>query len=56
MLFSSVVPAMNGLLALADEGMNCVLPFNGDMDKKFTLKAAVEELGERLVGAELVRR
>lgn len=52
--FSSVIPAMNGPLAPADEGMSYVLPVDENMDGKFTLKAAVEELGERLVGAELM--
>ena len=54
--FSSVSPAMNGPLAPADEGMSYVLPFDGNMAGKFTLREAVDVLGRDLVGDELMTR
>jgi hypothetical protein len=54
--FSSVIPAMNGELAPADEGMSYVLPFNGKLSEKFLLKDAVDELKDQIVGEELMTR
>lgn len=54
--FSSVIPAMNGPLAPADEGMSYVLPFDGNTAGKFTLREAVDVLGHDLVGDELMTR
>jgi mannose-6-phosphate isomerase class I len=51
--FSSVIPAMNGELAPADEGMSYVLPFSDKLEEKFTLKSAVDELKESIIGREL---
>jgi len=51
--FSSVIPALNGPLAPADEGLSYVTPASGNASDKFTLRDAVEELGERIIGAEL---
>lgn len=53
---SSVIPAMNGPLAPADEGMSYVLPFDGNTAGKFTLREAVDVLGRDLVGDELMTR
>ncbi len=54
--FSSVIPAMNGPFAPADEGMSYVLPINENMDEKFSLKDAVDNLGGQLVGRELMNK
>lgn len=54
--FSSVIPAMNGPLAPADEGMSYVLPFDGNTAGKFTLREAMDVLGRDLVGDELMTR
>ena len=54
--FSSVIPAMNGPLAPAVEGMSYVLPFDGNTAGKFTLREAVDVLGRDLVGDELMTR
>lgn len=54
--FSSIIPAMNGPLAPADEGMSYVLPFDGNTAGKFTLREAVDVLGRDLVGDELMTR
>ncbi|HKK61043.1 MAG TPA: hypothetical protein VJ951_00700 [Bacteroidales bacterium] len=54
--FSSVIPAMNGELAPADEGMSYVMPFSGKLSDKFTLKNAQEILGKGLVGPELMEK
>ena len=54
--FSSVIPAMNGPLAPADEGMSYVLPFDGNTAGKFTLREAGDVLGRDLVGDELMTR
>ncbi|MEN8203669.1 MAG: hypothetical protein ABFS28_13820 [Bacteroidota bacterium] len=51
--FSSVIPAMNGELAPADEGMSYVLPANGKLEDKFLLRDAVELLGADIIGNEL---
>lgn len=51
--FSSVIAAMNGPLAPADEGMSYVVPASGRKEEKFTLRDAVEELGSGLIGEEL---
>lgn len=54
--FSSVIPAMNGELAPADEGMSYVIPFSGKLSDKFTLKNAQDILGNGLVGNELMEK
>jgi hypothetical protein len=54
--FSSVIPAMNGELAPADEGMSYVLPFSGKLAEKFLLKDAVNELKDQIIGEELMTR
>jgi len=51
--FSSVITAMNGPLAPADEGLSYVVPLSGKLEDKFSLRDAVEELGETLIGTEL---
>lgn len=50
--FSSVIPAMNGPLAPADEGMSYIAP-SERVEDRFLFKDAVEELGPELVGAKL---
>ena len=50
--FSSVIPAMNGPLAPADEGLSYVSPTE-DLDDKFPFRDAVEELGADIIGHEL---
>jgi hypothetical protein len=50
--FSSVIPAMNGPLAPADEGMSYVAP-GGTEEDKFLFKEAVDELGSELIGEML---
>lgn len=54
--FSSVIPAMNGELAPADEGMSYVLPFSEKLSEKFLLKDAVDQMGEQIVGRELMQK
>ena len=54
--FSSVIPAMNGELAPADEGMSYVLPFSGKLSEKFLFKAAVDELKGTIVGNDLMTK
>ncbi len=54
--FSSVIPAMNGPLAAADEGMSYVLPPSGRLEEKFLLKEAVSTLGAALIGDGLLQR
>jgi len=54
--FSSVIPAMNGELAPADEGMSYVLPFSGKLSEKFLLKNAVDDLKDQIIGEELMSR
>jgi len=51
--FSSVIPAMNGELAPKDEGMSYVLPGSEKLELKFTLKDAVDELKEAIIGNTL---
>jgi hypothetical protein len=50
--FSSVIAAMNGPLAPADEGMSYVDP-TGNRKDLFLFKDAVDELGEKIIGKEL---
>ncbi len=50
--FSSVTAAMNGPLALPDEGLSYVVP-GRDPAEKFLFKDAVAELGTDLIGSEL---
>jgi hypothetical protein len=54
--FSSVIAAMNGELAPPDEGLSYVLPSGDRLADKFTLKAAQDELGAKLVGQDLIDR
>ncbi|MEG1897795.1 MAG: hypothetical protein RR217_06390 [Mucinivorans sp.] len=54
--FASVITAMNGPLAPADEGMSYVLPTDGNTSEKFTLREAVDVLGCELVGEELMKK
>jgi hypothetical protein len=53
--FSSVIPAMNGPLAPADEGMSYVAPTERREDR-FLFKDAVDELGAGIIGEELAKR
>ncbi len=53
--FSSVIAAMNGPLAPADEGMSYV-DLTGKKDDLFLFKDAVEELGEKIIGKELHKK
>ena len=53
--FSSVIPAMNGELAPADEGMSYVAPTNNIADK-FLFKDAVELLGADIIGETLKQK
>lgn len=53
--FSSVIPAMNGPLAPADEGLSYVSASDDPADR-FTLRDAVEELGADLIGHTLKDR
>lgn len=50
--FSSVIPAMNGELAPADEGMSYVAPTE-KIEDKFLFKDAIDELGSEIIGDEL---
>jgi hypothetical protein len=50
--FSSVIPAMNGPLAPADEGLSYVAPTDR-LEDKFLFKDAVAELGAELIGVDL---
>jgi len=50
--FSSVIPAMNGELAPADEGMSYVA-VTDDIQDKVLFKDFVDELGAELIGEEL---
>jgi hypothetical protein len=54
--FSSVIPAMNGELAPADEGMSYVLPFSEKLSEKFLFNAAVCELKGAIVGNDLMTK
>ena len=51
--FSSTIVAQNGPLAAPDEGLSYVAVGIGS-NEKFTLKEAVDELGEAIVGKELM--
>lgn len=53
--FSSVIPAMNGELAPADEGMSYVAPTD-DIEDRFLFKDAVDELGGEIIGVELEKK
>ncbi len=53
--FSSVIAAMNGELAPADEGMSYVTPTEKVADR-FLFRDAVEELGPAVIGEELYQR
>ena len=53
--FSSVIPAMNGPLAPADEGMSYIAP-SDDPEDKILLRDAVDELGADLIGEDLHRQ
>ena len=53
--FSSVIHAQNGPLAAPDEGMSYVA-VSPDTDEKFTLKEAVDVLGEEMIGSELIEK
>ena len=52
---SSVIPAMNGPLAAVDEGMSYVVSMQG-AEEKFLLKDAISELGDALIGKELMKQ
>ncbi len=54
--FSSVIPAMNGSLAPADEGMSYVAPISNRAADKFTLCDAVAELGAEIIGEKLKKK
>ena len=43
-------------LAPPDEGLSYVLPFNGNLSDKFTLKETQDLLGSELVGSELINK
>lgn len=53
--FSSVIPAMNGEDAAPDEGMSYIVTGSGEKEK-ILFKDAVSELGERLIGRELMEK
>ena len=53
--FSSVISAMNGPLAPADEGMSYVAPTERREDR-FLFKDAVSELGSAIIGEELAKK
>jgi hypothetical protein len=53
--FSSVIAAMNGPLAPADEGMSYVA-VNADASDKFLLKDAIEALGAEIIGDTLYQK
>lgn len=53
--FSSVISAMNGDLAASDEGLSYVSPTDRKEDN-FLLRDAVQELGEGLIGKELMAK
>lgn len=54
--FSSVIPAMNGALAPKDEGMSYVAPASGRLEDKFSLCDVVKELGNTIIGSELMSK
>ncbi len=51
--FSSVITCMNGEMAREDEGLSYV-SYSGDPKDRFTLKEAIEMLGEAVIGRELM--
>ncbi len=51
--FSSVIHCMNGELTAEDEGLSYV-SYSNDPADRFTLKAAVEELKDELIGSNLM--
>lgn len=53
--FSSTIPANNGPLAAPDEGMSYVA-VSYETDEKFTLKEAIDTMGEKIVGKELMKK
>jgi hypothetical protein len=53
--FSSTIAAQNGPLAAPDEGMSYVA-VSYETDDKFSLKEAIDTLGARIVGDELMRK
>lgn len=53
--FSSVIPAINGPLAPADEGMSYVAPSERREDR-FLFKDAVDEMGAGIIGEELAKK
>ncbi|WP_394919822.1 hypothetical protein [uncultured Robinsoniella sp.] len=53
--FSSTIPANNGPLAAPDEGMSYVA-VSYETDEKFTLKEAIDTMGEKIVGKELMEK
>lgn len=53
--FSSVIPAMNGPLAPADEGLSYVA-VNENASEKFLFRDAVHELGAAVIGQELYKK
>lgn len=50
--FSSTISANNGPMAAVDEGMSYVA-VSYESDEKFTLKEAIDTLGEQIIGKEL---
>lgn len=54
--FSSVIPAMNGPLAPPDEGLSYVEPFGRPTNERFSLRDAVAELGDSLIGPTLMKK
>lgn len=53
--FSSTIPANNGPLAAPDEGMSYVA-VSYETNEKFTLKEAIDTMGEKIVGKELMKK
>lgn len=53
--FSSVIRCMNGELAKEDEGLSYVSR-SKDPDDRFTLKAAIETLGEEILGSGMMAK
>ena len=53
--FSSTIVAQNGPLAAPDEGLSYVA-CDHNSNEKFSLKEAIEELGEKIVGTELMEK
>ena len=51
--FSSVIPANAAPDAPEEEGLSFVVPANGELNNKFSLRDAVETLKSDLIGHEL---